>query len=149
MIHAQATKVFQSAAPQVKNNGNALVTSVDTAGWDYVEFHFSLGATDIALTALKLQEADDNSTFSDVVGTRVGTDNDMSGAATTLPSATGDNTIYILSIDVRKRKRYLQPVITVGNGTTGANVACNAVLSRGSIEPHQASDRGAAAVMRV
>lgn len=150
MIHAQATKVSQVLPPAAAvNNASASPNSVDCAGWDYCEFHVSLGATDIALTALKLQEADDNSTFSDVVGTRFGTDTDMSGNASTLPTATSDDSMYIISVDSRKRKRYLKPVITVGNGTTGAFLAVEAVLSRGAIGPHQASDRGAAEVLRV
>jgi hypothetical protein len=136
---------------------NAAVSSlvIDTLGFGYLEIAVQLGATDIALTAFKVQEADakTNSTTltsgADVTGTVFGTDANDTGSTSTLPSATDDNKIYKFEIDLRGRKRYLQVQATVGNGSAGAFIAAIAALSRGAQVPTSAADKGVAQLMRV
>jgi hypothetical protein len=150
MVPNQETKVTDLLPPAAAvNNASFAPSSLDCKDWDYASVHLLLGATDIALTALKLQESDDNATWTDVVGTRFGTDTDMAGNASTLPSATDDNHVFVFDVDCRSRKRYLKPVISVGAGTTGAFAAVLALQSRGAIAPHDPASRGVTGVMRV
>lgn len=136
---------------------NAAVSSlvIDTLGFAYLEIVVQLGATDIALTAFKVQEADAKSSATaltsgaDVTGTVFGTDTADTGSASVLPGATDDNKIYKFEIDLRGRKRYLQVQATVGNGSTGAFLAAIAELSRGAQVPTTAADKGVAQLMRV
>ena len=104
-------------------------------------FRVALGSTDVALTALKLQESDDNSTWSDIAGL------DYSISPATLPTASDDNHLFSFDVDLRGRKRYLKPVITVGNGTNGAYVTVQAELSRAEQTPHDAASRGLAGAL--
>ena len=148
MNQNQANKVVNSVVPESITSASGTVTNtVDCSGWDYCQIYVIFGAIGATATALKIQEADDNSTWSDVVGTRVGTDTDMAGAATSLPGGSQANGVYRFDIDCRNRKRYLQPIVTAGAGAT--LVSAVAVLSRGAIGPHRVSDTGATDVMRV
>jgi len=148
MIHAQATKVVNSVAPASVDGASATIANtVDCKGWDYCQFYVGFGVIGATATALKIQESDDDATWTDVVGTRVGTDTDMDGAATSLPGAGQADGVYRFDLDCRKRKRYLQPIVTAGAAAT--LIGALAVLSRGAIGPHQASDTNATDVMRV
>jgi hypothetical protein len=131
---------------------NAAVTTaaVDTLGYTVAEIYVYIGATDIALTALKLQECDTSGgTYTDIDGTVYGTDTDISGAVSTLPSATDDNKIFKFEVDLLGRKRFLDLNATVGDGTTGAYVTAWAVLSAPSEMALTASDRGYGNILRV
>jgi hypothetical protein len=146
MNQNQANKVVNSVVPESITSASGTVTNtVDCKDWDYCQIYVIFGAVGAAVAALKIQEADDNSTFTDVVGTRVGTDTDMAGAATTLPSTA--NVVFRFDVDCRNRKRYLKPIVTAGAGAT--LVSAIAVLSRGAIGPHVVADTGATDVMRV
>jgi hypothetical protein len=140
--------LYQSQA--IANNTSPTTTVLDTKGFDQVAIDVFLGATDIALTALKVQECDTSGgSYTDITGTRVGTDNDETGTATTLPSATDDNKVYSFEIDTRGRKRFLKVVFTIGNGSTGAFVVAVASLFRGHDTPRTAADAGDAIRMSV
>jgi hypothetical protein len=142
MIEITMSKKVQSVWPQARIN-NAAVTcaSVDRRGFDYAVVRVAIGATDVGITALKLQESDDNSTFTDVPGT------DYSVAPLTLPSSANGNTLWEWQVDLRgSRKRYLKPVITIGNGTLGAFVAAEVELFRAEQAPYNASTQGLAGV---
>jgi hypothetical protein len=68
---------------------------------------------------------------------------DFSVLPLTHPSATDDNHIFAWHIDnIGQRKRYVLPVITVGNGATGAYATVIAVLSRAHSMPYTATGRG-------
>ncbi|HSU68413.1 MAG TPA: hypothetical protein VLJ39_16155, partial [Tepidisphaeraceae bacterium] len=126
MIQITDTKKVQSVFPQARIN-NAAVTcaSVDRRGFDYAVVRVAVGATDVGLTAFKLQESDDNTTFTDIPGA------DYSVSPLALPGSGASNTLWEWQVDLRgSRKRYLRPAITVGNGTLGAFVACAVELSR-------------------
>jgi len=155
-VYHTSKKLVQTVIPAaVVNNGSVTCQVIDTKGFDYLEVSILLGATDIALTALKLQESDAKASATaltggvDIAGTVFGTDANDTGSASTLPSATDDNKIFKFEIDLRGRKEFVLPVITVGNGTTGAFVAGLAELSRGAQVPTSASDKNAAQLMRV
>ena len=72
---------------------------------------------DAGLTTFKLQESDDNSTFTDVPGA------DFSVSPLSLPTASNGDTLWEWQIDLRGRRRYLKPALTAGNGTVGVFVA--------------------------
>lgn len=150
MIRQQTEKLVSITPPSaIVNNASYTCSAVDTLGFDYATVYLQLGATDIALTACKLQESDDNSTWSDVTGAVFGTSNNTGGSASTLPSATDDNKFFAVEVDLRGRKRYLKPVVTVGSGSTGAFAAIWAVLSRAEAQPKTAADRGCSQILRV
>src|SRR4051812_48989854 len=109
---------------------------IDTLGCADVEIICTLGATDIALTALKVQESDTKSSATaltsgaDITNTVMGTAANDTGVTSTLPSATDDNKLFSFKIDLRGRKRYLLPVVTFGSGSTGGFMSILAVLRR-------------------
>ena len=75
-----AAKWVQAIVPAaILDNTSATAVVIDTLGFDYMELPFCLGATDIAMTALYLQESDDNSTWANVSGTVFGTATDVDG----------------------------------------------------------------------
>lgn len=143
MIYATTVKDSVSVQPQARIN-NAAVTcaSIDRKGFDYSNVKLILGANDIGLTVCKLQESDDNSTWTDVPG------GDFSTSGT-LPGASDQNKVYVWDADLRARKRYLRPALTVGNGVSGAFVAVIAQLSRAEQSPRDAASRGAAQVLSI
>ena len=82
MIYATTSKTLNVAPPGGSvNNASVTCTAVDRKGFDYAVVRLILGSTDIALTALKLQESDDNSTCTDITGL------DFSVSPATLPTA--------------------------------------------------------------
>ena len=151
MIPLQAVKAAVAIAPAaILDDTSATATAVDTKGWRRATFVFQLGATDIALTALKIQESDDDSSYSDVTGTVMGTDADAFGTTSVLPSATDDNKVIMMDIGLRgNRKRYLKAVATFGNGTAGGFISGTCLLSNGENAPTSNSEAGCDTVMRV
>ena len=142
MIYQTTLKSVLVTPPAAAVNGASVTcASIDCSGFEYAVVRLLLGATDIALTALKLQESDDDSHYSDVPGL------DYSVSPAALPSAASDNQIFSFDVDLRGRKRYLKPVITVGAGTSGAFVTVLADLGRAAHTPHDAATRGLAATV--
>lgn len=142
-----AEKVFGVVPPAaIVNNASLTCNVIDTWRADYLEINVYLGATDIALTALKLQESDAKASGTtltsgvDITASVFGTANNDTGVASTLPSATDDNHVFAFFVDLRGRKRYILPVITVGNGSTGAYCSVIAKLSRNAEGPRTAAD---------
>jgi hypothetical protein len=143
MIEATTSKDVVSIYPQARlNNASFSVTSVDRKDFDYATLEVTLGATDIGLTAFKLQESDDNSTWTDVAGG----DFSISG---TLPASTNSNTQWAWDINLLGRKRYLRPAITVGNGTSGAFLTAKFKLFRAEQTPYNAAGRNLAGVLEL
>ncbi len=134
MIHQQNVKLLNITPPAARvNNASLTANEIDAKGFDYLTVTLYLGDTDIALTVMKLQESDTSgSGFADVSG----------GAFSSLPAATDDNKFYRFFVPLQGRKRYLKPVITVGNGSTGAFAAIWAELSRTEQAPDSATERG-------
>lgn len=150
MFEAQREKIVGITPPAAKvNNGSFTTARVDCAGFRYCRIIAYLGDTDIAMTALKVQESDDDSTYSDVPGLVFGTSTNIDGNTSTLPSDTDDNKIFIFDIDLRGRKRYLDLVATAGAGVTGTFLTAIAQLSRAEEMPSNAAGFGAAQVLRL
>jgi hypothetical protein len=146
MIQLQAIKLARLVDPGVVKN-NAAFTSqvVDGIGADYASLIAYLGTTDIGLTALKVQESDDNSTWTDVSGTDFSNSSnlDWSGNALALPSNSNGTSFYAIQLDLRVRKRYLKLVATGGNGTNGTYMTALALLGRLEECPKTAATAGA------
>ena len=143
MIYSTATKDVVSLQPAARVNGLAAsCASVDRKGFDFANVKLLLGATDVGLTACKLQESDDNSTFTDIPGA----DFSVSGV---LPAAGDSNKTFEWDVTLNARKRYLRPAITVGSGTLGAYACVLVQLHRAEQAPYNPATRGAAQVLTV
>lgn len=115
---------------------NEIDTVVDGVKYDHCTIIFQLGATDIAMAALKVQESDTTgSGFADITGT-------VGGTAFDLPSATDDNKIVVFSVNLTNRKRFLDLVATAGNGAAGTYASATAILTRGKRGPTTATLKG-------
>ena len=151
------TKMVVVTAPAAIVDDASLTTNViDTRGYGECLVSVILGATDIALTACKLQEADaasDATTLTsgaDVTGAIYGTSTDASGAVVALPTATDDGKIFTFRVKCGgSRKRYLKPVVTFGNGTSGGFATVIAMLSKASILPNSNTEKGIGGTLQV
>lgn len=142
--------------PQAIVDNAAFTTkALDTKGYGFVEIFVAIGALDIAVAALKLQESDaisDVNTLSsgaDIVGTRFGTDANDTGSTSSLPAATDDNKLYKFEIDLKGRKRYIDVSLTGGDGSTGTFAVVWANLHEGDKPPMSATEKSIAQLMRV
>ncbi|MDQ2946393.1 MAG: hypothetical protein M3Y27_10700, partial [Acidobacteriota bacterium] len=89
MIHTNQTKTINVAPPGAAVKSASLTcNSVDRHGFDYANFRTVLGTTDTPFTALKLQESDDNATWTDIPGL------DYSIAPAVLPSASDGTHVF-------------------------------------------------------
>lgn len=140
MLHPLNSKYVAVTPPNaILDDTGATTNEIDTLGYDYCTILVQLGATDIAMAALKVQESDTSgSGFADVTGlVASGTTGDGR-----LPTATDDNKVFAFFIDLRARKRYLDLVATAGNGSLGTYVSAVAILSRAATAPSSSSARG-------
>ena len=150
MIPTAAKWVNLTPPAAIIDNASVTVAELDTKGYDYAEIAVVLGATDIAMTALKVTESDTTgSGHADVTGLVYGTSTDIDGNTSALPTATDDNGIFAFEIDLRGRKRYLDMTATVGNGTNGTYIAIIARLSRADAAPVTVSAKGLAGCVRL
>jgi len=146
----QIKYVSMTPPAAIIDNASATVAEVDTIGWDYMTIVCQVGATDIAMSALKVTESDTSgSGHADVTGLVFGTSTDIDGDTSALPTATDDNGFFVFQIDLRNRKRYIDMTATVGDGTAGAYLAIFGMLSRGDTGPTTVSGMGAAGVLAV
>jgi hypothetical protein len=104
-------------ALETKDNGQvAQINVIDALGWDALDIFIAVGVTDVAVTA-KVEESDDNSSWSDVAGTTI-----------TPLTATDDNSLVAIHLALADRKRYLRCLPTAGDAT-GAAICVLAQLS--------------------
>lgn len=142
--------VMVTAPAAIIDNASLTTTEIDTYGADYARVFLVLGATDIAMTALKMQESDTSgSGMADITGLVYGTSTNIAGAVSALPGATDDNKCFCFEIDLRGRKRFLDLVATIGDGAAGAFAMAFALLERRDEETLAASDRGYGDILRV
>jgi len=122
----------------IVNNAAFTTATLDTKGFKKVTWLIVLGALDIALSALKLQQSDDSgmSGAADVSGA------DFSVSPLTLPAATDDNHLFAIFADNRGKKRYQDLSVTMGSGSTGGFVNVIAILHDGETVPSTAALRG-------
>jgi len=130
--------VYVTKPGAIVDNASYTTDTVDTRGFSKARFVVGLGALDIALAALKLQESDASNMASaaDVSGA------DFSVSPLTLPAATDDNKLYAIHVDLRGRKRYLDLVITIGDGSTGGYAIAWVDLYGAAEHPNSATERG-------
>jgi hypothetical protein len=143
MNNLQNAKIVNVTPPAaIKDAASFATTTIDTLGFNKVAIYFALGATDIAMTALKVQESDDSgmSGAADITGAVYG----ATGYAA-LPTADDDNKVFAFFIDLKGRKRYLDVVATAGDGSTGTFGACTAHLYNPLTTEDNATQRGLAA----
>jgi hypothetical protein len=137
MILAQSTKIVPLVRPAaIVNNASFTSQSIDCSGYSYAHVIFQLGALDIAITALKVQTSDDDSTYVDI------TLADFSVSPATLPAATDDNKIYSVYIPLDGKRKWLKAVATMGNGSTGGFLSALCLLSKAAQHPNTATERG-------
>lgn len=138
MIETQNMKIVAVTPPGAIVDNAALTTaSIDTLGYDYADIFVHFGAMDIAMVALKLQEADADTGYADITG------GDFSVSPATLPSATADNTFLAWHVNLAGgRKRFLDVVATGGDGSAGTYCTIFAVLTRARNVPNTAAKRG-------
>lgn len=137
--HAKIVNICPPGA--IVDNADFATTAIDTAGFGKCAVFFTLGATDIAMTALKLQQSDDSgmSGAADISGAVYG-----ASGAPALPSATDDNKVYAFHVSLQGKKRYIDLVATAGNGSTGTYGSAVAVLYNGNDFDPTATDQGVA-----
>lgn len=147
----QNTKLVSMTPPAaIVDNTSYTTAEIDTKGWDYAQIICYLGATDIAMAALKVTESDTSgSGHADVAGLVVGTSVDIDGTTSALPASTDDNKFVVFDIDLRGRKRYLDVTATAGDGSAGTYLTAIALLSRGKESPQTVAERGCDTVLRV
>ena len=148
----QETKIVGITPPAaIVDNAAYTTAAIDTAGYGYATIVCYLGATDIAMAGLKVQESEDSgmSGAADVTGLVVGTSNNISGSASALPSATDDNKFVIFEVNLAGRMRYLDVVATAGDGTAGTFLTAFAILSQGKIAPATIAARGCDEILRI
>lgn len=139
MKHSLNQKFLNISPPvAIKDNAAFTTAAIDTKGYDQLTVIVALGATDIALAACKMQESE----ASDMTGAVDISGLDYNVSPATLPSATDDNNLFAFHIDLRGRKRYLDLVLTAGDGAAGTFATALAILSKPEVSPSSASDRG-------
>ena len=153
-MSAQAIENFKlvgvTPPAAIIDNAAATTAEVDTKGWDHCRIIAYLGATDIAMTVLKVTESDTSgSGHADVTGAVFGTSTDIDGSTSTLPSATDDNNFFVVDIDLRGRKRYLDVSATIGDGTSGTFITIWAELYRGESLPTSVAGHGAGGMLKL
>jgi hypothetical protein len=138
MQKLQALKFVNATPPAaIVDNGAFTANAIDTKDYDEAVLVASLGATDIALAALKLQECDtEGGTYEDVAGA------DFSVSPLALPGAGDDSKLVGVFVDLIGRKRYLKLAATAGDGTAGTYLSVLAILGRAKQAPDTAADRG-------
>lgn len=141
-----------SVTPPAAIVDNAAFTTgyVDTKGFDYARFIVYIGAIDIAVSVLKLTESDaSGSGYADVTGAVFGTSTDIDGSTSALPSSDDDNKFFVIDVDLRGRKRYMDLSLTGGDGSAGTYAAVLCELFHGESCPVTKTARGVAGALQL
>lgn len=141
MNELQETIVKQAIAPQAIKDAAAFVSQVidklDFPGCSYLEFQGQIGATDVAMTVLKVMESDTKTDAVTLGGTPA-----LVKDSTTKPTDADGGKTFAFGIDLRKsRQRYLQLQATAGNGSTGTYLSAKVVGYRPANASSRAADR--------
>ncbi|OYP34139.1 hypothetical protein [Rhodopirellula sp. MGV] len=147
----QNAKFVQVIAPgAIVDNASFTTAEIDTAGYDYLTLICNVGATDIAMAAMKLQASHETGTgFVDVDGLDMDGDTDAFGGTAALPSATDDNSLVVFQADLKKGNyRYWDLVATAGDGSTGTYLSVVAILTEGERAPNTAAQYGVETLLR-
>lgn len=134
----------------ILDDTSATATVIDARDAAYVEIVLQLGATDIALAALKVQECDTSGgSYTDISGATFDGGADTDGGTLALPSATDDGQTCVFQINMIGRKPFLKVVATFGNGSTGGFIAGVARLSQLGLVPSVDTTFASGGVCRV
>lgn len=134
MIHSQMEKVVAAVPTAVGTS--AVTLTIDTLGWDHASVAVlrASNASTVFASVLKIEESDDNSSFSNVSGFVGGTD-------FTIPAVSDTASAALVKLDVNTlaKKRYLKVTATPA---VSVNTVVSARLSRGENAPATASEAG-------
>jgi len=134
MIHSQMEKVVAAVPTSVGTS--AVTLTIDTIGWDHTSVSVlrASNASTVFASVLKVEESDDNSTFSNVSGFLGGTD-------FTIPAVSDTSSAAIVKLDIntQSKKRYLKVTATPA---VSVNTIVTARQSRGENAPSTASEAG-------
>jgi hypothetical protein len=147
----QLPKIINVTPPAaVYDNASATTTSIDTRGYDWCRIIVSLGAIDIAMTALAVGESDTDGSYNNITGLVFGTSTNSAGSTSALPTASDDDDVFVFDIDLRGRKRYLDVTATCGNSSTaGTYLSILCELYRGEKQPATATEAGVNQILQV
>jgi hypothetical protein len=134
MIHSQNDKVVGSVPAAVGTS--AVTLTIDTLGYDYASVAVlrASNASTAFASVLKVEESDDNVSYSNVSGLVGGTDFTIPAVADTAVAS-----IVKLDVDTKAKKRYLKVTATPA---VSVNTVVTARLSRGEEAPVTAADAG-------
>jgi hypothetical protein len=138
MIHAQNHKVVaELPAAAIGSTATATLT-IDTRGWDHCSLTVirASNASTVFAAAVKVEESDNNSDYSNVTALVGGGTGGFSIPAVSNTSAAA---VLKMDIDTKAKKRYLKVSYTPG---ASATVAIVGRLGRGEESPVSASDAG-------
>lgn len=137
MIHAQFDRMV-AELPTAAIGATATATlTIDTQGYDFASVAVvrASNASTVFANALKVEESDDNSAYTNVTALVMG-----GTGGFTVPAigatATGSAAVVKLDIDTKGKKRYLKVSYTPG---ASATVGIVGSLSRPEIAPHNAT----------
>lgn len=135
MQNLQNNKVVIVTSPgAIVDNASPVTNVIDTAGFHELAVYVILGSIDVPVTALKLQTSDQQGTgYTDLLGS------DFTG---NFPDANADNTVVGFFVDLRGKQRFVDLVLTCGDGAQGTYVTVIAILSKASQVPSTAAKRG-------
>ena len=139
MIHAQSDKVV-AELPTAAVGATATATlTIDTRGYDHasVTVMRAGNASTVFANVVKVEESDDNSSYSNVTALVGGGTGGFS-----IPAASGNTSVTSvlkMDIDTKAKKRYLKVSYTPG---VTATVAISARLSRGEEFPSTTTEAG-------
>jgi hypothetical protein len=112
-----------SITPAARVNATTNGTGVDLQNSDGALIAFPTGVVTDGTHTPKVQESDDNSTFTDVAA------GDQGGTLVALTTSS------IQKVDYRGKKRYIRPVVTGSGATTGAVFAATVTRSAARKQP--------------
>lgn len=147
-MHTTQNLKFVTITPPgaIVDDASYTTTAIDTMGFGNLTVVVQLGATDIAMTALKLQESDASNMGSatDITGCVYGTSTDPdSGTTSALPTDGNDNGRFVFHVPLAGRKRYIDLVATAGDGSAGTYLTAIGILEDSvSANPSTATTRG-------
>ena len=138
MIHAQNHKVVASVESAAVGSTATATLTIDTIGYDHASVTVlrASNASTVFANVIKVEESDDNSSYSNVTALVGG-----GSGGFTIPavSNTSVTSVLKLDIDTKAKKRYLKVSYTPG---VTATVAMVARLGRGEESPVTNSDAG-------
>lgn len=137
-------KIVRVLSPgAIVDNTSPTTTEINAGGCGHVTVVLDIGATDIAMVALKMQESDvSGSGYVDIPNLNFATGTLQDGTAATLPGAGDDNHFFAFQIPMNGRKPFLNVSITGGDGSAGAYFAAFAILGQLAAVPSDAAGRG-------